>query len=384
MKTVNMILFAILLTIIAGCQGGKKQSADNLVTVDVNKSYPEKELKLQDFMDVEYVPLESTDDFITRGIVKAIGKNVILTTNGGSDGDIFFFDRSTGKGIRKINRKGQSGEEYTQVTEVVLDEDNNEMFINDYPARKIMVYDLYGNFKRGFSFIDTSYYLFIFNYDQNNLIGYRSYLPLVENEQSEHILISKKTGKITKEIKISTEKIVTPVITEGEASITPSFNFIIPYQGNWVFARASSDTIYNYINGDMSPIIVRTPSIHSMDSQIFLFPGTITDCYYFMYTQKKEFNLEAMKGFPTTDLVYDKQENAIFKCIVNNDDYSNKQQVSLSLKPISQEIAYCQSLEAPNLIEDNEEGHLKGKLKEVVAQLNEDSNPVIMLAKYKK
>jgi hypothetical protein len=41
-------------------------------------------------------------------------------------------------------------------------------------------------------------------------------------------------------------------------------------------------------------------------------------------------------------------------------------------------------LEADELIEAYEKGQLKGKLKEIAAGLDEDSNPVIMLAKYKK
>jgi len=37
---------------------------DELVTINVNKDYPEKELILQDIMDVEYIALETTDEFM--------------------------------------------------------------------------------------------------------------------------------------------------------------------------------------------------------------------------------------------------------------------------------------------------------------------------------
>ena len=55
---------AIILFIAAGV-GGCKQSGTNggLITVDVTAGYPEKELILQDFMDVEYIPLETNDEF---------------------------------------------------------------------------------------------------------------------------------------------------------------------------------------------------------------------------------------------------------------------------------------------------------------------------------
>ena len=53
------------------------------------------------------------------------------------------------------------------------------------------------------------------------------------------------------------------------------------------------------------------------------------------------------------------------------------------INPRTQEIAFCQKLEALDLVEAYEKGELKGRLKEIAATLNEDSNPVIMLMKNK-
>ncbi len=387
MKKVNAIS-AIILFIMAGC-GGNKESKDDFITVDVNANYPEKELILQDFMDVEYVALETTDEFITQGIIQAIGKDIILVTNRTIDGNIFVFDRKTGKGLRKINRLGQGPEEYSQFTEIVLDEDNNEMFVVAYSARNILVYDLDGNFKRSFKFIDdTSYYNYTFNYDRDNLICYKSYLPGIETEQSSHILFSKQDGSITREIRLPFKEIETPVIIEGEGNITPGFYLTVPSHNDWILMRTSSDTIYNYLpDGNLNPIIVRTPSIHAMNPEVFLFPTVITDRYYFMRTMKKEIDFTTFKGFPGIDLAYDKREKSLFKCIVINDDFSNKQQVSLGEKPestVNKEIATCKSLNTPDLVEAYGKGQLKGKLKEIASTLEEDSNPVIMLIKHKK
>jgi hypothetical protein len=107
----------IILFVLTGCGKGN-QSTDDFITVDVNKSYSsKKELILQDFTDVEYIALETNDDFVNQGLVEAIGKEVILVKNYKDDGDIFVYDR-TGKAIRKINRKGQGGEEYTFCTSI--------------------------------------------------------------------------------------------------------------------------------------------------------------------------------------------------------------------------------------------------------------------------
>lgn len=94
---------AILLFALAGC-GKDKQSTNELITVDVTKNYPEKELTLQDFMDVEYIPLETNDEFVTQGKVMAIGAEVILITNWANDGNLFVF---SGKNRHKAQRKAK-------------------------------------------------------------------------------------------------------------------------------------------------------------------------------------------------------------------------------------------------------------------------------------
>jgi hypothetical protein len=50
---------------------------------------------------------------------------------------------------------------------------------------------------------------------------------------------------------------------------------------------------------------------------------------------------------------------------------------------VDQKIATCYSLDAPELVEAYEKGELKGKLNEIAAELDEESNPVVMLVKYK-
>lgn len=385
MKKANTILIMFLLAMSA-CGEGDKQAAET-TTVDVSTDYPEKELILQDIMDVEYIPLETTDEFITKGIVKAIGKNLLLVTNQSNDGDIFIFDRKSGKGLKKINRMGQGAEEYSYVSAIALDEEKQEMFVSDFGIRKILVYDLSGNFKRSFKNAGASYYNNLFNYDRDHLITYKSYSTPEENKQACHILVSKQDGSVAHEIRIPYKEMETPVIKKDEFVVSPEFHLTYPTHTDWVLVNTSSDTLYRYSpDGNISPLIARTPSIHAMETQIFLFPTVITDRYYFMRTMKKEMNFKTFKGFPSTDLVYDNQDKTLSGYTLYNADYSNKQQVSLGLSfngIVNHEIATCQSLEAASLIEDNEKGRLQGRLKEIASGLNEESNAVIMLIKYR-
>ena len=41
-------------------------------------------------------------------------------------GIFLFLTDKTGKGVRKINRRGQGAEEYARINEIILDENNGE------------------------------------------------------------------------------------------------------------------------------------------------------------------------------------------------------------------------------------------------------------------
>ncbi|MDR1154043.1 MAG: 6-bladed beta-propeller [Bacteroidales bacterium] len=384
-------LIAIVLSAGVGCSGGK-QSTDDLITVDVTKSYsPKKELILQDFMDVEYIALETKDDFYNQGFVEAIGKEIILVKNIKDDGNIFVYDR-TGKALRKINRLGRGGEEYAHIYSIILDEDNSEMFVNDYYSSKLFVYDLYGNFKRSIVYTEGARYLDVFDYDRDHLICYDNSIQTKDgeagNDPSCYFILSKQDGSIIREIKIPFEKVKSPIAASGDRqfALYPSANYpILPDQGHWILREASSDTVYRYSpDGRMNPFIVRTPSIQSMSPEIFLFLTVLTDRYYFMEALKKG-NPTTRQGFPKTYFMYDRQEKAFFGYTVYNGDYSTKKEIYMNaLRPVNHEIESWQRLNAEDLVESYRKGELNGRLKEIAATLDEESNPVIMLVKHKK
>jgi hypothetical protein len=202
-------------------------------------------------MDVEYIPLETNDEFVTQGVVMATGSKYIIVKNWSHDGDIFIFDRNTGKALRKINRLGKGPEEYTHITDIVLEEEINELFINSMTTKKILVYDLSGNFKRSFNHTEGARYTNVCNYDKDNLICYNEliYYKNGENRGSEsfHLIVSKQDGSITRNIFIPFDIIKAPLVEEGEATVVTSVPPIIPYHDNWLLVETSSDTVYNYI-----------------------------------------------------------------------------------------------------------------------------------------
>ncbi|MCJ2382467.1 6-bladed beta-propeller, partial [Parabacteroides sp. AGMB00274] len=376
MKTL-IFIETILLLVMTSC-GSDNTSTDGFITVDVTKSSysPKKELVLQDFMDVEYIPLETNDEFVNQGYVNAIGEKYIIVTNYREDGDIFVYDRN-GKAIRKINRKGQGGEEYISCLKIILDEENEELFINDFLARKIKVYDLEGNFKRSFKQKqegDTQFYGEIFNYDKNNLICYDEC-----NADIPFLLISKKDGSITREIitPFKEKKLFIQLLRyEGgtRAAGPGPYSRITPFKGNWILLEPSSDTIYTLMpDCSLRPFIAKTPPVHTLDPEFYLILKLVSDRYYFMESIKNVYDFRKEEGFPKTYFVYDTQEKDFFSYIIYNGDYSYKKELYMVMfTPINTKGELWATIDAFELCRDYEKGKLKGKLKDIAAKLGED------------
>ena len=393
MSNKTRFISIICLLFIVGCGGNSKSGnqSDTFIIVDVKADYPQKELILQDFMDVEYIALETTDEFLCQNVILAVGKEYILIRNSINDGDIFIFDRN-GKGIRKINRHGQGPEEYVRYdfNKVTLDEENKEIFIDD--QRRIVVYDLYGKFLRSFKRTSGANYSSLNNYDRDHLICRESSVRNDETstESRPYAIISKKDGSMVHDIRIYFKQSINPFVTSDNGEwvfILPSyFNSIVPFKDSWVLIELASDTIFRLLSDySLTPFIERVPPVHSMNPEIFLIPIILTDRYYFLETLKKEIVTgQPGEPFPKTKLMYDRQEKTMYKYTVYNDDYTTKRTLSFSSLHSNNEVAFVQTIDVLDLIELNKKGELKGKLKEVATELDEDSNPVVMLVKYKK
>lgn len=82
--------------------------------------------------------------------------------------------------------------------------------------------------------------------------------------------------------------------------------------------------------------------------------------------------------------MYDTKERSFSGYTIYNGDFITKKEIYMSMiKPINHDIASWYSLEAYQLLESFKKGELKGKLKEITSELDEDSNPVIMLIKHR-
>jgi len=322
-------------------------------------------------------------------LVSHIGEEVILAINKDSSGDVYVFDRN-GTGIRRINRKGQGPEEYSGQIRATLDETNGDMYVVCTYLNKVMVYDLYGTFKRSLPNVSV----IITNFDRDHLLCAIPNEDPGNDSRIKFVIISKHDGSVTKEIQIPfKDKKVSWAFNGGKMIIGPTNQILVPNRDSWLLAEISSDTIYQLMpDYRMVPFMARIPSVQSMNPEAFLYPSVITDRYCFMQTVFKiETRTETgERKYPRHDIVYDKKEKSLFEYIVYNDDFSKKRPVSLAFESLqymtfmNKEIAFIYKFESYELVEAYKKGQLKGKLKEIAAKLNEESNPVIMVAKHKK
>ena len=380
---------SLALLLLAGCGGNPSASEEQLITVDVTKRYPTKEFLLQDLFDIEYVPLETTDEFVTKSWVMDISENIILTIINTS-GDILLFDRKTGKGLAKFNHKGDGPDEYLFPYNVIIDEENRQLFVNDGRKATIRVYDMEGNPIRSFKNKDKATTTRIYNYDQEYLLCEDTYTrdSAVEDDPTNtYFLLSKHDGSF-RDIHIPYAERRSTFLEKKVDDITygasPTNSGIVPYSKGWLLMEPSADTVYA-LQEDFSlkPYLVRTPSVQGMDPVVFLFPSVQTDRYCFMQSVEQIWDFEKKTGLPSKDLVYDQQDGRVYECIFYNADFEDGD-VSMPKEYFDQEIAFYVPLNPFDLIEANAAGKLSGRLAEIASTLHEEDNPVIMIAKYKK
>ena len=380
----HISLFAVLgaAALLTSCRPSVEK--DEFVTLDFTRSYPEKQLTVQDFMDVEYVALETNDEFITRGLLADISDHYIVMQNRVDEGDIFFFDRQTGRALWKFNRKGKGPGEYSSMMAVLLDEKRGELFVNDNGSRKIHVYDIHGEHKRSFSYPEKAQFIYMYNFDDDNLIFYNIDGLFSNGEKREgrtfQIVLSKDDGSVTDNIFIPFDLIRSPVIIHDGNPLVLILHVIDPYRDGVLISDTSSDTIYHYTQQrELKPYMAKSPD-HADD--FFLTTGVMTRDYSFMEVNKREYNQG--QGFPQTTLLYDRKEQALYTPEVINADWPDGNKVSMFANVFNRDVTVVETLDAADLVEALDEGKLQGSLLEIATRLTEDDNPVLMIMKEKK
>ena len=357
-------------------------SADiGMMTIDVEKSYPKKELAINDIWEMEYIALETDSMFlVSGGQPQHVGENKLGFVDNRT-GNLLFFDAKTGKKAFCINRKGAGPEEYKSVGALVMDEKAGEIFAWSIIDGTFQVYDAQGKHLRTLPMHNKrkDEYVYITNFinldddwllcSSHNIKGY-----------AVHYLQNKKTGLTTIVDSIPNEQYVSEYIFAQKDGMTystaPNLTPFVHTSEGLVYADHSNDTLYRMTDGmTPSPFIIRIPRVKETEPNKILRFDNETDDWMFLSSIEMAYDFSQNKGLHQINYGIGKESGEIFELTLVHPDYEGKE-----YSPTALNARYYSSGE---LFTALEEGKLKGRLKEIVSKLDEEDNGVIMLLKQK-
>ena len=387
--------FSLLISFfLLGSQVVNSQSkVSNLLVFDFSKDYPQKKMRLEDMADIEYVLLETTDDILLGGMatLSAVTDKYILIHEP-QLGDIFVFNRNTGKLYSHFNHKGQSAQEYLWINNTILDDKKDEIYVC---SQFIQIYSLKGNYKRTLKIKGFGNNIQILNYDDTSLLIYDKVIiePGHENKtkKAPYRLMSKKDGSLISILSLEFSKRYSNKIVKHEGNMWRPITFIYPqnmhYGSDIIIADISSDTLYQLSpNKGLIPLLTRTPSIHTHEPRNIWTPFLTTDKFMLIGTFLLDFNSTGGK-IPT--FIYDFKTGEINKASIWDTEYETKSWRQgrwggpNGTPAIAKNMA-AELIQASSVIDAYKGKRLKGNGEKVAKKLLEDDNPVVRILKFKQ
>lgn len=373
-------------------QTQKAKKEQGLVTLDVTKDYPEKKIVLQDLADVKYIPLETKKNALlpnSAGCLGYVSDSLIVART--SDNEIVLFngDGSVRSSFRHV---GQGSKEYQYIIGMAVDPKAQEIFIVDYLLKyRMQVYSFTGQYKRT---LPIPYKMIL-----NSLQDFSADCLLacdmdvnqgISNRAKPYMLLSKKTGEIVKELDIHftkrmSNRLSKPFGKNQTISAALAYDPIVRCEDSYVIGDLSADTIYTYTpQGILSPMLVRTPPVLSMETPKVLLPDYRAGSYFFFYLVDFEFDFETRTGFPDKYMVYDYAAGKTYVCKLVNRD-CEEQEIQLGDGGVTNKAwnTACYTIPSSMLIEQSEAGKVHGLLKEIAVGRTDDDNPVLVIVRFK-
>lgn len=394
------ILYVICLLALFSCASTPSATNGDLGVINLSGDYPTRRVDLKEIADVEYVALETTDSSLLTSMCAdfSISEKYIITSDMYT-GDIFFFTRS-GEFIRKINMSGNGPGEYINLQQLAVDLETEECFVYDLHRKKVFIYSFEGEYKRSIPWMIANLYPW-YNYNEDYLIGYHnsfSHKLLRCSDTHPFYVMSKKDGKlIPLNLKVpdgisSTLTIIKEKLNNGDIYVSQPSLPIHPLLMNGdeaLIAEFSLDTLYSFKEERLTPIAVKIPSARSTTPPTIIVPELYTDSFLLfrvvsMYYDKSNH----YKSYEDSDiLIWNRKMNQVEKWEIYNSDMD----ATMSRYPVTIREAFSDKnmgllfYTAETLITLNNEGKLKGKLKDVASKLqDEEDNKILLIAKYKQ
>jgi hypothetical protein len=390
MRMKNLILLTSFF--LMGSQVTSTQSrTGDLPVIDISKEYPKKEIRLQDIADIEYIPLETTDDVLLsdKAVLSYVSDNYILVHEP-VQGDVFVFNRN-GKIHSCFNHKGQSGQEYTWIgAGTILDEKEEEIFVCSHT---IHVYSLSGEYRRKLKINIHHSETKVFNFDDETLLLYDDvYVEqpgMKDNppKTNPYSLISKKDGSTVSVLDIHLPKRYSTRFAQIENNawrpITIYYPHSMYYGQDFAIADISSDTLYLLTqNRELTPLLIRKPSVHASSDQRTVWTTLLTtDKFILAGTIPLSFK---RRGGRIPVLMYEFETGEISKESILDAEFAMRGWSPPNSSPaMTAKNRTAELIQAPSIIEAYRKKQLKGNYEKFAATLNENDNPAVRIIKFK-
>lgn len=390
MNKASYLLVALCMMGFSACSTQQKGNEGPLPVADFTKKYPAKNLLVSEHADVEYVRLETTDEVLLDDIAKLYLSvtDRFIVTNNMREGRIFVFNRQ-GKHLHNFMKKGNSGEEFVYAKVVRVDDKAEEIFVLD-TRNKVLVYTLDGKFKRVLDIPKDMLADDLWNYDDEWLLSYDSYnldrgdLPCAEQP---FFLLSKKDGSV-KRIDVNAKDRIGPRIyfQQGDQKgvMSVSFNYIYKNGDEFVLGELGNDTVFMLKQGEVSPLLVRTPGSKDKDVRSMMCVPLKLGDYIGVSEAPKKLDLENTK-FMTNNVFLNLKTGEScalsLKDDVNFTEPTGIRHFSERVEAPKNHILWMPDTD--KLFQWKEEGKLKGKLAEMLDDMVEDDNPILIIYKFR-
>lgn len=364
----GMIQFVLL-----GCSCTNTDQEKGLTTIDLSKDYPKKEILLSEIADIQYVYMNEGNDYIYGGNPLYVSDHTFVFYSEGS----FLFFTKDGQPKSKFNHQGNGPDEYDYFSKVVYDEANDELYI--LSEKRLIVYSSSGVHKRtiALSLSDDKRITSMANYDNGSLLLFDS---------DNFVLISKADGSELKRLDVSSgEKVKLYAINQDEqrvSVIASTQNQIVNYKDGLLLSDYSTDTVFFFNKSkELMPVLIKQPSIHSMDPVIYV-NAFVEAADYLFY---RKIIVKVQNGqLPSVYLMQNKKDGTVYEQEIKMDDFKGKQ---VEIAPEILTSSSRHGLVVLDLVELEEayaDGRLKGKLKELMEKIDrENGNNVYMLLTFK-
>ncbi len=361
-----------------------------LPVVDIYADYPQKQMDVSGLAEVVYIPL-SRKPYFENGSYYATFRGCVsehlIVSRTWTEGDVEVFDH-TGKKIGGFNRKGNSEEEYSDLFNMYMDNDRQEIWVKD-SYQHFKVYTLNGTFKRNVTLPERLNAEFFADYSRDSLLCYDDYQVVdgLNKNPTPFYLLSKEDGGVQKitSVRVSqrlnntersvlnlgdTQQIVYYILTASPMQVC---------NRKAVLADYAKDTIFIYQNGKTSPLFVRKPSVFASLPFILSSTDFMTDRFlFFSFTEKVD-----SKEVFRRSLLYDFADEKTYRYQLQNLDF----EPALNVRVDTYKIHYPSNWLVNEMTIDkfqqyHREGKLKGKAAEIAAKLKSTDTSVLIIYKF--